>query len=971
MSNTINVTSLLELNEALSTATGGETILLAPGDYGDLALTGRSGFDVTFPSNVTITSADPQDPAVFSGLDVRDAGNLTFDGVTFDYIFQDGDYLFDTPFSVAASENITIRNSTFDGDLPSGVSLIDDGYGYGIGLSTRDNTGITIEQNEFFDFYRALVVSSSDDIVVSSNDIYSIRSDGMNFAEVTGVLIENNYIHDFKSSPDSLDHGDMIQFWTNGTQTPSSDIVIRGNQLDIGDGDYTQSIFMRNDLVDRGLAGQEMYYSNITIEENVIVNGHKWGISVGETNGLIIQNNSVLHDDGGDVDGTDATVEIPLINVATTSTNVVISQNATADITGYSDQSDWTVRNNAFVQDQNPADPGYYGDIFLSSSLQADDGVHNFTALPNSILNVLSAGATETLAPTNESGLSARFQVSTSEESAAIRSFDASFSQFGMEELPEGTTYLWDFGDGITANGVQASNVFGDSGDYAVSLTIQLPDGTQTTRTLEVEIPDYVLYSYESTEGTNSAANDGIAIGGTGTSLVIQREDVATMLGADEFSVAMTLTADSAATAGEVMRLHQSFITSVNANGELYLQAFTEAGDRIRLTTDGANLNDKEPHDISITLNEGMLEITVDGDTLASTAMTSPLADNGNLDLVLGNPFGNGNFESVVSALRVTANESDFSGASNPTNTVPSEVPPAVDEVAVPPAVEEVEVPPAVHEVAVPPAVDEVEVPPTVEEVAAVPPAVHEVAVPPTVEEVAVPPIVENAQEVNIDVITNAVTIGGTGTKLSVDRERVVDLMGTDDFDISMTLTADSAASTGEVVRLHQSFVTSVNANGELYLQAFTEAGDRIRLTTDGANLNDKEPHDISITLNEGMLEITVDGDTLASTAMTSPLANKGNHDLVFGNPWGKDNFEGVVSTLSITVNESDFSGVSNPIDAFEALASSEGTTTPQDVPISQEVNETDEKSDDFYLSQIPQEQTDHFESLLLPSMDM
>ena len=104
---------------------------------------------------------------------------------------------------------------------------------------------------------------------------------------------------------------------------------------------------------------------------------------------------------------------------------------------------------------------------------------------------------------------------------------------------------------------------------------------------------------------------------------------------------------------------------------------------------------------------------------------------------------------------------------------------------------------------------------------------------------------------------------------------------------------------------------------------------------------------------------------------MTSPLANKGNHDLVFGNPWGKDNFEGVVSTLSITVNESDFSGVSNPIDAFEALASSEGTTTPQDVPISQEVNETDEKSDDFYLSQIPQEQTDHFESLLLPSMDM
>lgn len=64
--------------------------------------------------------------------------------------------------------------------------------------------------------------------------------------------------------------------------------------MDIGEGDKTQSIFMRNDLVDRGLAGEEMYYQNILIEGNVILNGHKHGITVGETDGLIIQNNTIL-----------------------------------------------------------------------------------------------------------------------------------------------------------------------------------------------------------------------------------------------------------------------------------------------------------------------------------------------------------------------------------------------------------------------------------------------------------------------------------------------------------------------------------------------------------------------------------------------------------------------------------------------------------------------------------------------------
>ena len=76
MSTTITVTSAAELNQALSQATGGETILLAAGDYGTLNLDGKSGFNINYASNVTIKSADANAPATISDADAAPAPNL-------------------------------------------------------------------------------------------------------------------------------------------------------------------------------------------------------------------------------------------------------------------------------------------------------------------------------------------------------------------------------------------------------------------------------------------------------------------------------------------------------------------------------------------------------------------------------------------------------------------------------------------------------------------------------------------------------------------------------------------------------------------------------------------------------------------------------------------------------------------------------------------------------------------------------
>ncbi|WP_208734635.1 right-handed parallel beta-helix repeat-containing protein, partial [Corallococcus praedator] len=138
-----------------------------------------------------------------------------------------------------------------------------------------------------------------------------------------GVVIEGNRLHDFRASPTSADHPDMIQFWTNGTRTPTRDVIIRDNVLDIGNGTATQSIFMRNDQVDRGEAGREMFYRNVTIEDNVIVNGAANGLVVGETDGLVVRNNTVLRGEGVRKDGVGAS-ETPLIKIADKSVGVVI-----------------------------------------------------------------------------------------------------------------------------------------------------------------------------------------------------------------------------------------------------------------------------------------------------------------------------------------------------------------------------------------------------------------------------------------------------------------------------------------------------------------------------------------------------------------------------------------------------------------------------------------------------------------------
>lgn len=701
---TYTVSTASQLTSVLAKATGGETILLAGGNYGGLQLSDYAGADVKFDTPITIKSASIDNPAVFTRLNMNGASNVTIDGVVFDYTFKAGDTIKTKPFEVTASSNIEIRNSVFDGDLAKGVSSVADGFGFAHGLTVRNSSNVSIKDNEFFDWHRGATFDNSKGIVVSGNDVHGIRSDGLNFSQVSNVRIEDNYIHDFKASPTSTDHRDMIQFWTTGTTKPSTDIVIRGNTLDIGDGSYTQSIFMRNEMVDSGGMGPAMFYQNVVIENNAIYNAHLHGITVGETNGLTIRNNSVLRVDseGAPEAANGGGVWTPSINVKAISTNVVIEQNATGalNIGGTTSTAAWAIKNNAYVQDNNPHEPGYYGDQFISSTLTQNGTAHHYVIRPDSMLDKLGAGTSlQDLDPTPDH-LTAYFRTTAEHDGDRSIVFDATASLGANGAAILGKAqFTWDFGDGSTATGLVVKHDFPKGGEYDVKLKITMPDGSSSLAHREVGIAGADVLSYDSAQGkfisqgygdseiaagsikSLVAVSGGSAVdlGGLGVQASVGKSEIGRLFNTDDFDISLKLQADSKATGwGEVLRVHTSLVGNVTPDGNFFLNLTTDNGVIHRLTTTGGTLNDGRVHSVDIDFDSanGTLKILVDGRVAASKAVTGELAGTGAFNLEFGNAWGKKNFEGKLLAFDLNVNNHDYPpGAVAQTSTLMASAP--------------------------------------------------------------------------------------------------------------------------------------------------------------------------------------------------------------------------------------------------------------------------------------------------------
>lgn len=318
---TINVNNRSELQSALGSASGGETILLGNGTYGSVRISDD------YASTLTVRAENPLG-AELTGLTISGASNVRVDGVKVDSGVNGGQ-----GGKVVSVENgsraIEILNSEVTGKE-------DNIYVGHNGIYVNASTDVTLRGNNVHDVDNGIVVFGARDITVADNTIDYYANDAMVFGGVKDTQITNNISHGHVF-PQSSSHNDFIQF----QGTPSSDVVISGNVFLAGTIASSQGIFLNN-----------THFSDITIEDNIIYTGMLRGINVTSGDGITVRNNTLLNVPGEIHPGT----------------NIFVPSGSTVEGNIVSAGSGGTSGSNITLQNTNPNGPYYVGDYFVNGA---------------------------------------------------------------------------------------------------------------------------------------------------------------------------------------------------------------------------------------------------------------------------------------------------------------------------------------------------------------------------------------------------------------------------------------------------------------------------------------------------------------------------------------------------------------------------------------------------------------------------
>jgi hypothetical protein len=272
---TIAIANRAQLTAALSKAVGGETFVLAPGSYGSISIDDRH-----FKATVTIRSADAANQAKFSAFTIDESSNIALSSLDVGRAMQKHEKDYGKMVMVTDSRNISLDDMTIHGSLDR------NSHNDGWGMLVSDSANVRVTRSDFTELHRGAVFQRSSRLTVEGNHFHHLRSDGVNFAAVEGVLVKDNRFNDFFFK--GRDHPDAIQFWTAGTNRASANITITGNQIFQGSGKQLQGIFMRDEL-------GHLPYKNVTIDNNLVYTNDHWhGIGINGVQGLSITNNTVV-----------------------------------------------------------------------------------------------------------------------------------------------------------------------------------------------------------------------------------------------------------------------------------------------------------------------------------------------------------------------------------------------------------------------------------------------------------------------------------------------------------------------------------------------------------------------------------------------------------------------------------------------------------------------------------------------------
>lgn len=277
---TIGVSTAAQLTAALKTAKGGETILLAPGNYGAVSINAAKPAGV-----VTIKSADPANDAVLRTLKVSNSVNLSFEDLDIRHPLLAGEADYVPAIWIATSKHITMNGFDITGSLDGNAN----NDGWGIRLDTSSN--VMIANSSFQQLNRAMITNNADAVVIAGNKVTEVR-EGFDFADVQHVIIEGNAISKVQPNWAKGDHPDAIQFWNNGVASGSSDVIIRNNSILTDAKAVVQGIFV-------GMENAALRHSDFVVENNLYYGDSTHGISLYGVDNATVRGNTVISIAGG------------------------------------------------------------------------------------------------------------------------------------------------------------------------------------------------------------------------------------------------------------------------------------------------------------------------------------------------------------------------------------------------------------------------------------------------------------------------------------------------------------------------------------------------------------------------------------------------------------------------------------------------------------------------------------------------
>lgn len=316
---TIEVRDSAALSAAIKVAHGGDTILLAPGAYSQLTISGKA-----FAEDLTIRSTNVNAPAQINGLDISSSSGITISNVDF-LVGPAGPLYY---LNITSSSDITFTGLAVHGSLDKNPT--NDGHAFRI----RSSSGVTISGSEFYELNSGIGHLSSDHLTFNNNIFHDIQIDGIAGGGSSVVTIEGNVFRDFYPQGQvggTGDHADAIQFWTTNTTTSAHDIVVSDNAFIRGDGYYVQGVFFNDEV-------GTLPFVDLTITGNLVAGGMYNGIRVISGTGVTLLDNivvgfsdrpsSIVVNKGSDivVSGNTST-SIAVGAVAGSTTNVSLSGN--------------------------------------------------------------------------------------------------------------------------------------------------------------------------------------------------------------------------------------------------------------------------------------------------------------------------------------------------------------------------------------------------------------------------------------------------------------------------------------------------------------------------------------------------------------------------------------------------------------------------------------------------------------------